>query len=144
MIENYSDKYLSDLITIIENFHRESIKEYDSEINKRILIEKIKSSDPRDAFMLILNGKCEGILYGLVVTSPTSGKQIFQEVIWFVNERFRIYGVTLLKKVEKILKSRGISIMIMAVMENSKTEKIKSLYERLGFKKMETHYTKEI
>jgi hypothetical protein len=143
-VVTYSDQYFLDVVQLIENFHKEAIGEYDDLFNPNAVIETIKTADHSNAFLLILDNKCQGILYGTRLKSPMSGKWIFQEVMWYVNEPFRRYGVKLLKEVENILKSDGVSIIIMAVLENSKTEKLKGLYERLGFKPMETHYMRSI
>ena len=146
-VETYSDCYLDDVVRIVENFHRESIGEYDALFDANSLIETIKHeavNNSGNGYLLIVDEVCQGIIFGVKVKSLTNGKTMFQEIIWYVNEPFRRYGVILLRHVEKILKSEGIGIMIMAVMENSKAEKIKAFYERLGFKKMETHYVRSL
>ena len=143
-IENYSDKWFLDVVKIIENFHEEAVGEYDQFFSQDAVIETIKSGDRNNAFLLIIDEVCQGILYGVQITSPTSGKRIFQEIIWYVNKPFRKYGVKLLKEVEKSLQSSGVSIMIMAVLENSKTDKLKQFYTRLGYKPMEVHYMRTL
>jgi hypothetical protein len=129
---------------LVENFHKEAVGEYDDVFSPDALIAAIKRADPKDAFLLLVEDVCHGILFGARYNSPTSGREIFQEIIWYVNEPFRRYGVRLLKEAEKMLQLSGTSIMIMAVLENSKTEKLKSFYERLGFRKMETHYVRSL
>ena len=143
-VETYSDRYFLDVVKLVENFHKEAVGEYDDLFDQNALIETIKSADHSNAFLMIVDETCQGILYGVCFKSPTSGKQIFQEIIWYVNEPFRRYGVKLLREVEKLLKLNGVSIMIMAVLENSKTEKLKIFYERLGYKPMEVHYVRNL
>ena len=144
-VETYTDRYYLDVVKIVENFYKEAIGEYDEFFDPDAVIEaikKLKEHNSENAFLLIVNGSCEGLLAGMEFQSMTSGKRIFQEIIWYVNESFRSRGVALLNKVQEILKSRGISIMIMAVLENSKTEKLKALYAKMGFKPVEVHYVK--
>ena len=146
-VETYTDRYFLDIVKLVENFHKESLGEYDEIFDPHALIQTIqamKDTQAQNAFLLVVNGSCQGILAGAEYKSMMNGKRIFQEIIWYVNVPFRRYGVALLKHAQNILKSNGISIMIMAVMENSKTEKIKSFYERLGFKPMEVHFMKDI
>ena len=143
-IETYSDRYFGDVVKLVENFHKEAVAEYEDTFKPESVIEIIKTADRMNAFLLIINETCQGILYGMTSKSFTSDKIIFQELIWYVNEPFRSYGVRLLRDVEKVLKVRGISIIIMAVLENSKTEKLKKFYERLGYKRMETHYIRSL
>jgi len=143
-VEPYSDKYFGDILKIVENFHKEAVCEYGESFDVEVLAETIRNADTQNAFLMIVDGSCQGLIYGSRWQSPMSGKVIFQETIWYVNESFRRYGISLLREVEKLLKSQGVNIMIMAVLENSKTEKIKTFYERLGFKPMETHYMRSL
>lgn len=145
IIETYSDKYYEDVVKIVDNFYKEAIQCYDAGLDKDSLantIVNLKANNAGNAFLLIVEDKCEGILAGIEAPSMLNKKRIFQEVIWYVNEPFRRYGIVLLDKVENILKTTGFDTMIMAVLENSKTDKIKMLYERMGFKPFETHYIK--
>lgn len=143
-IEPYSEKYFLQVVSLIENFHAEAVGEYDDMFDKNSVIETIKNSDPSNAFLLVVDGVCQGLLFGVVFNSMLNGRKIFQEIIWYVNAPFRRYGVKLLKEAEKILKSSGIGIIIMAVLENSKTVKLKRFYERLGYKPMEVHYVRSL
>lgn len=143
-VQTYSDIYLADVARLIENFHEEAVGEYDGVIDKAAILETIKTADHTNAFLLIVDEVAQGILYGTRLRSPMNGGEIFQEVMWYVNKPFRAHGVRLLKEVEKHLKSDGVSTMIMAVLENSKTEKLKSFYTRLGFKPLETHFIRSL
>lgn len=143
-VEVYSDKYFIDVMKIVENFHKEAVCEYESLFDPQVLIGTIKKSDPSNAFLLIVDNACQGILFGTRFDSLINKTKIFQEIIWYVNKPFRTFGVNLLREAEKILKEQGICTMIMAVLENSKTEKIKSFYERLGYKPMETHFVRTL
>lgn len=146
-VETYSDQYFLDVVRLVENFHQEALGEYDNLFDPNTLIETIKAQERTNAgnaFLLIVDKTCEGILFGMQFKSMINQKTIFQEVIWYVNKPFRRYGVRLLKEAEKLLKLDGVSVMIMAVLENSKTEKLKNFYERLGYKPMEVHYVRDL
>lgn len=143
-IETYSDRYFLDVVKIIENFHQEAVREYDEFFSVDRVIETIKAGSAENCFLMIVDGVCQGLIYGSRFKSLLSEKQIYQEIIWYVNEPCRRYGVRLLNEVEKLLQSQGVGIIIMAVLENSKTEKLKSLYTRLGYKPMETHFVRSL
>lgn len=146
-IEHYSEKYREDVVKLAENFHREAIHEFDEILDPKVLmnaIMRLSCENSGNAFLLIEDDKCQGILAGMEYQSMMSGKRIFQEIIWYVNEPFRKHGVRLFKTAEKILKSRGVGMMVMVVMENSKTKKIKRFYERIGFKPLEVHYMRNL
>ena len=145
--ETYSDKYYLDIVHIVKNFHEDSLKEFDGHFSPEALIETItqlKQTQADSCFLLIVDGKCEGLLAGVSCRSFFNGKPIFQELIWYINKEHRKYGLKLLQKVENELLSRGISSIIMAVMENSMTQRIKDLYVRLGYRPMETHYIRNL
>jgi hypothetical protein len=143
IVERYSERYFNDVVKIVENFHKEAVGEWDGLLDPQSLIDSIR--DRKDApgwFLLIIDGKCQGLLYGLIAKSLINERLVFQEVIWYVNEAYRGTGVNFFKEVERQLREMGVSLIIMAVLENSKTEKLKNLYEGLGYKKMETHYVR--
>ena len=143
-VETYSDRYFLDVVKLIKNFHEEAVSEYDQEFNSDAVIETIKTADHANSYLLIVDEVCQGILSGTMLRSPNNGSGIFQEVIWYVNKPFRRYGVQLLRVVENTLKSIGVSTMIMVALENSKSSKLKTFYERLGYKPMETHYVRNL
>lgn len=144
IVEQYSDKYFLDVVRLIENFHEEAVGEYDNLIDSKAVIESIKAQAGTGTFLMVVNETCQGILHGVFTKSPLNDRLVFQEVMWYVNGPFRGHGVKLLKEVENRLKLAGVGIMIMAVLENSKTEKLKDLYVKLGYKKMETHYIRSL
>ena len=144
-IETYSDKYCLDVMEIVDNFHKEIIKVYDPDLDKATLMStilNIKENNVGNTFLLIVNDKCEGLLAGIEMTSLLNKKRTFQELIWYVNAPFRKYGVQLLKRAQEMLKAEGFNNIIMAVLESGQTEKIKRLYERMGFMLFESHYLK--
>lgn len=143
-VETYSDKHFLDVVRLIQDFHRDAVGEYDKVFDLDTVIETIKTGSQQDCFLLTNDGKCLGLLYGMRIKSPLNGGIIFQEIMWYVDQRYRGVGLKLLYEVENLLKSQGVSIIIMAVLENSKTEKLKEFYERVGYKKVETHYMREL
>lgn len=146
-IVNYSDEYRYDVVRLVEEFHKEALNGYDEMFNAQSIFELIgreSESNGRNAYLLVVDGICRGILFGLPVRSRYNDKLMFQEIIWYVDKEYRRDGIRLLREAEKDLKARGFSIMIMAVMENLKTDKIKSLYERLGYRAMETSYMRTL
>lgn len=66
------------------------------------------------------------------------------ETFWFVDKESRGGGMKLFIKAEKWAKENGSKRMNMIHLTNSMPEKLKSLYERKGYKMIETSYQKEI
>lgn len=147
IIEKYSGKHDDQITALVEAFHREALSEYDKDFDRAAFlgtIENLKKTQADNAYLLIIDGKCEGIIAGIEIKSLFNNNRMYQELIWYVSEPYRRYGVLMFKKVQADLLSRGFSAIVMAVMENSKTDKIKHFYERIGFKNFETHYIKNL
>lgn len=143
IVEKYSDKYYADVVVLIENFYTEVLYAYQSATVTEALNSAIEKNKEY-AYLLIVDGKCEGVIAGMAVYSPLNNTKVYQEMIWYVNKPFRKYGVFLLNKVMEILKVEGFVSVVMSLMVNSKTDKIARLYERMGFNKFELHFLKNI
>lgn len=143
LIASYAEQYREDVVNIINNFYTEALREYTAPINKEILNKTIDAYKD-NSFLLIIDGKCEGILSGIATTSPLNGEKCYQELIWFVNKPFRKYGVFLLRKVEQLLKEQGYKQLIMACMANSKYVELSKLYHKMNFILFESHFLKNL
>ena len=146
-VENYSDEYRDAVLGIVQRFHAEALSEYQPEFDAEAvlgMITKLAPDNSSNAFLLIVDGQCVGLLAGVESPAMFAKGRIFQELIWYVDERFRRYGVQLFKKVKNMLHDNGFAFMIMAVLENSKCEKIQRFYKALGFKPMESHWVRAI
>lgn len=143
-IENYSERYLLDVVNLVENFHNEYLTVFKMEREKIESTVKSFEENAQNSFLLIIDGKCEGLLAGVEIKNNLSSQRIFQEIIWYVNKPFGKYGIKLVKYAEKNLKAIGFSIMIMAVLESQKIDKIKSIYKRIGYSPLETHFIRTL
>ena len=145
-VEQYSDRYFLDVVKLVENFHKETLGKYDSDLDPAALIETIRreSYDSRNVFLLILGNRCEGILAGHEFKSMINHTKIFQEYIWYTNKPFGKYGIRLIKEVQKILKSRGVNAIILSILEAPISVKLKRIYNRLGYKHLETHFVRAL
>jgi len=146
-IETYSDKYHDDVMTLVDNFYLEAIHYHNTGLDKEVLartVTNIGQAQGGNAYLLIVDDRCQGILAGIEIPNMINKKRIFQELVWYINEPFRRYGVALLKRVQEMLKAQGFEMMIMGVLENCKTEKIKRLYERMGFALFESQYIRSL
>jgi len=142
-IVNYIPTYKADVLELVSEFYEEALKENDGgldidTLNKTIEIYKDNS------FLLIVENKCVGLIAGLTVHTPINADKVYQEIIWYVKKSYRKYGVRLLREVERILKEAGYTAVIMACLHNSKTDKLFNLYNRLGYKPLETHFRRDL
>lgn len=143
-VERYTEPHLFSVVRLAKAFHDDASFEYDSGFNVDAVIQTVSSADPRNLFLLIIDGVCQGIIYGTRIKSGMTGHWLYQEMIWYVDKGHRGVGLAFLLEVEKLLKEDGVTHIIMAVLENSKTEKLKEFYTKTGYKCMETHFIKEL
>ena len=142
-IEPCKDEHLDDLIKLIKKFDKESLSEYGLEMSENALADMFYNCK-KSGLSLVINGKAVGLIAGVVTTPAHSKEQVWQEIVWYVEERYRKYGVSLYKAMEKKLLEMGISKMVMVLMYNSKKEKLTEFYERLGYTPMETQFIKNL
>ena len=139
MIERGSEKYYEDIKELVRQFHEESLGEYGFKLDENALLQTmIELRD--EAFCLVIDGKCEGILAGKEIKTPIGGERIWHEVVWYVSRKQRKHGLRLLRTARDILKCEGYTHLVMVLMTNSMPEKISRLYERLGLREFERHY----
>lgn len=139
IIERYSEKYREDIAGLVQDFQDYSLTEYGLTFNSAVLSKTIDELKEQ-SFLLIVDGRCEGLLAGKEVKTPISTDRVWQEVIWYVSPDYRGVGVFMLQKAKKILKDEGFTSIAMVVMHNSKTKKLFRYYEGLGLKPTETHW----
>jgi GNAT superfamily N-acetyltransferase len=143
IITNYEHKYQADVLELVTEFYNEAMKDYDTGIDIDTLKHTIDIYKD-NSFLLIREDKCIGLIAGLTGHSPINNDKVYQEIIWYVSKPYRRYGVHLLYEVERLLTARGYSSIIMACLHNSMTDKLFRLYERLGYKPVETHFRREL
>ena len=85
-----------------------------------------------------------GLIAGVIVPSLTDNKPALQEVIWYVDKRFRSHGRKLMDAFEQEAARRGLTRVLMALMENSMSERLDAFYRRCGYRRFEVQYIKEI
>jgi len=138
-IERYTDKYADDVRRMVKDFQQESLNEYGMTFNDQALMDTIDALK-YSAFLVIVDGKAEGMLAGKEVKTPTSNERFWHEVVWFVSKQHRRYGIKLFKVAKEILKAEGFKAIVMVYMHNSKSDKLHRLYTRLGMQPMETNF----
>ena len=107
-------------------------------------IEGFKATQADNAYLLIIEERCEGLLWGMEIGCLFNENKFFQEMMWYVDPAHRRYGVRMMKYVFEDLKRRGFKSVVMGVVENYKPDKIKKLYESLGLKLFESQYIKKL
>jgi len=142
-IEPCKEEHLTELVGLIKKFDKEAISEYGMEMSESAVTDMFFNCK-QHGLSLVIDGIARGVIAGLITTPFHSKEKVWQEIIWYVEEPYRKYGVKLYKAMEKKLADEGISKMVMVLMHNSKKEKLEDFYKSLGYRPMEYQFIKEI
>ena len=142
-----SRQQLAELAPILIKFY--SIlpykKNYDNwELNWVDRWIKLIDSGVGGIFGLKDKGEFVGGIGYIIYPQLEDGVLSCSEAFWYVDEKCRGKGLSLLFHLEKFAKSQGVKRFQMIHLENSMPEKLRKVYLRLGFKKIESIYLKEI
>ena len=88
-------------------------------------------------------GFCGMIIFPLVFSIST---KVAQELSWWLDPEYRGSGAgkELKEKMEQWARKQGANHMFMIALENDKTEKMKQVYEKMGFTPIERTFCKEL
>lgn len=97
--------------------------------------------------VLDIGGEVVGFACGVV--GPLLGNSAVltgTELAWWVSPAHRSgrNGIALLKKIEQLARVQGVKYWNMVYMESSMPEEVRGIYERLGYRRAETVYTREL
>lgn len=146
-IETYTERHYGGLVSMVLSFREKFLKTMEIQSTEEVLIQNINSivkSTPEHVFLLLVDGRCEGVLAGVELPMRSTKERAFQEIMFYINSPFGKHVRLFIKNVEECLQSLGFKIIIMSVVENQKTVRLKSLYEKFGYKPMETHYMRAL
>jgi GNAT superfamily N-acetyltransferase len=103
--------------------------------------------DQRLMSVLEVDGKLVGFACGVVgALLGNASIKSGTEIAWWVEPEHRSggNGIKLLKHIEELARKTGIKYWNMAYMESSMPEQIKGIYEKLGYKRTEIIYSREL
>ena len=110
------------------------------------LVDMINDIDS-ELFLLLKKDKVVGYLGAVRFQSPLGNQNIANEHFWFVSGKHRGRGtLLLLKAFKKWSKEKGCShfIMTASAMASGMHDRLCHFYERIGYRRFETSYIKEI
>lgn len=134
---------LPGILELLKEFHAESLDLYKLGLDEKvteILMNKLYET----SFVLEMEGKIVGVLGGMIANYPLNGELLYQELVWFVNKKYRLHGIRLFRKLEEYCHTNKIKKIGVALMANSKAKKLETFYERMGFEYLEKHYIKNL
>lgn len=117
--------------------------------NEDIILEHLYFClDNDNCFYYILTdgNDVKGFILGVISNMLFSDIKIATELAWYTDKDFRsgFKSIRLLKEFEKWSIENNCEKVIMASIESLNSEKINRVYERLGYKKLETSFAKDL
>lgn len=139
------------VLDLVEEFKQEALNEtkisFDRTTLKRRLDDAILNDVPI-IFVAVDKEKVIGVIAGVLINSYFDiNKKMATEFIWYVNKKYRgnSASVRLLKTFEKYCKeNKADTVTMIAPHYSENSKEIGFFYERQGYKKLETHYLKEV
>lgn len=128
---------------LVKRFFDESIGLFGFDISSENVLALIQHNY-KTSFVAELEGAPIGIIGGVIETGVGTNDKIFHEVIWYVNEEYRRYGIKLLHHLEKWCRENEIKFVVMCNMGNLNDEKLERVYKSFGYKLFEKQYIKEV
>lgn len=89
-------------------------------------------------------GNITGILGMSLSFGIMDGQTIAEEIFWFVDPEHRgRHGLQLFHEAERWAEDLGVKRMTMSSIENIKSDKLTTFYQRKGFRKLQTQYVRD-
>ena len=95
-------------------------------------------------FLAYDNSKLIGMICGIKYPDFLTGLLTATELFWFVDKKKRGIGLRLLIKFESWARKENCKNIIMMHLSDSMPETVKTIYEKKGYKHLESHYIKEL
>lgn len=106
----------------------------------------LNTLEDKDHIILVIDvdGDIRGFLWGIITEMWMSGTRVATELAWFVSKEHRGKkgSLILVKAFEMWAKNKGVGHVVMADIED--VSSLGTLYQRLGYKRAETAYMKEV
>ena len=143
IIRRVKENDFEECMILIADFAEESLHEYGAYLDLKKLQESFDKMWPT-SFVAEVDGKIVGVLAGFINTDLMNYEPVYEEILWYMDKKYRKYGIKLFKYVQQECLVKGIKRITMCAMHNSKTEKLFQLYKKLGFQEMETRFVKQL
>lgn len=95
-------------------------------------------------FVFFEDGKLVGSFGGVLAPHLCSNKLMAVECFWYVLPEYRGHGIGLYYNFFRWAKEKGAKLFSLIHMNNLHPESMKKLYQRLGYRAIETNYLMEL
>jgi len=95
------------------------------------------------SFIAEEGGKITGMVAGYITTYMLSEDKVYQTVFWWVDKEHKEVSLKLYNALEQACKVTGVKYLVMAHLWDESVH-LERFYNMHGFRKLETHYIREI
>lgn len=95
-------------------------------------------------FLLEEHGVILGAIGGVAYPEAYSDELLAQEFFWFIEEEHRGGGLALYRCFERWAREKGCDEIRMVHLSDSMPDKVAAFYQRMGYGKVETLYSKRL
>ena len=143
LVTRYHDAYAEDMVRLCGGMNRQTL----NDLGMSITDDKIEQWTRlcRDiGFVLVINGRPEGLIGAIMTESVTSGAPVLQHLFWYVEPEHRKHSKKLLDMLEEQAKTLGAEYLVVSMMLGEDSDVLGRFYEIHGYKKFEVQYLKEL
>lgn len=144
MIREATEEDFEIILDMSEEFWKSTL--FNSELDRDHTIKMVEMSFDMG---LLAVAEYDGKVVGFcsAISSPSMGDpniKVGTELAWWINPEHRKgrRGIELMFFMERLAEEQGVEVWSMASMESSNPEAANKIYERFGYKKSETMFTK--
>jgi hypothetical protein len=146
-IEHYSDVWKGDVTCLVEKFQLLFLEKHDDVMDRETIdktIQGFSGENAKNSFLLIVDEKCVALMAGISYDSQINKKKIWAEIFWYMDEGSGWFAYWFIQQIENMLKGYGFNTIIMTVIDSPLADKVKKMYENVGYKLLETSYQKTL
>jgi len=146
IIREATEQDALDCLLLFKSFHKESDQPFKFDTNRTLetFLNSLGESSSIKFFVAELKGNIIGFVAGIVYQHLFSQDKTADELAWFVDKDHRggSGAIRLLKTYEQWAIDQGVSCVTMSQIED--LADLSKLYNKLGYRKIEATFQKEI
>jgi len=142
-----TEEHVWDWMDLIKAFYAEGVDKYGMGIDEKDAVDTymIWIRDHISIFLETDDGKKVGCFAAQYIGYPLNYKHVYcQEMVWFVLPGYRGYGLMLYREALRQAKAYNCRQIVCGFSYSVMPRYFIKMYNRLGFKKLETHYIKDL
>jgi hypothetical protein len=110
----------------------------------RIIVALSKMVRDNSTFVAVQDDKIIGVMAGTITPSVFSNDMYFVSMFFYFKPDCRRYSASFIRHLENMMMGTNITRLIIGIPALETGDKMERFYSFMGFKKLETHYSKAV